>query len=63
MTKARRIREQQHLSLNDVAAKLNISPSQLSRFERGEREMAFPKLRALAELYGVTVDELMSEAA
>ena len=61
MRKARFIRQDSGRSLTDVVRATTIGLSHLSDFERGESWMSEEKLRELATLYGVTIDDLLAE--
>lgn len=54
-----RLRKQAGLSQEDVAQKLFISRQSVSKWENGGAEPGIEHLIALADLYGVTVDELV----
>jgi len=55
----RRLRKQAGLSQEDVARRLFISRQSVSKWENGGAEPGIEHLKALAVLYGVTVDELV----
>ena len=54
-----RLRTEKGLSQEDVAKKLFVSRQSVSKWENGNAEPGVDNLKALAELYGVTLDELM----
>lgn len=54
-------RKRSKLSQEAVAEKLGVSRQTLSRWERGETEIPAQYLPKLAELYGVSVNELLGE--
>lgn len=54
-----RLRKEKGLSQEDVAQKLFVSRQSVSKWENGNAEPGVDNLKALAELYGVTLDELM----
>lgn len=56
----RRSREQKRWSQLDVAAKTGISNMSISNYEREEREPSLATLATLAELYGVSIDWLVT---
>ncbi len=56
----RELRRQRQLSLDAVAGETGISKSTLSRLESGQRRASLEMLFPLAQLYGVTLDELVS---
>lgn len=51
------------LTQADVAAKLNVSRQAVSRWESGDTTPTMDKLKALAKIYGVSLDWLCSDAA
>lgn len=55
------VRMQQHRSLQDVESLSGgeLKASVLGAYERGERTVSIPRLRALAGFYGVPVTELL----
>lgn len=55
-----KLRKEHNLSQEELAQKLNISRQAVSKWERAEASPDTDKLIDLAELYGVTVDELLS---
>ncbi len=54
-----RLRKERGLSQEDVARKLFVSRQSVSKWENGAAEPGVDNLKALAKLYGVTVDELV----
>ena len=48
-----------NLLQTDVAAKLNVSARTVGNWENGVSFPRAPELMALAELYGVTLDDLI----
>lgn len=54
-----RLRKEGGLSQEDVAQKLFVSRQSVSKWENGNAEPGVENLKALAKLYGVTLDELM----
>lgn len=54
-----RLRKQAGLSQEAVAQKLFLSRQSISKWENGGAEPGIENLKALAKLYGVTVDELV----
>src|ERR1700753_2056469 len=54
----RRLREQAHLTIEDVAEKLECSSSKISRIETGHVGVTPKDARELLKLYGVPSDEL-----
>jgi transcriptional regulator with XRE-family HTH domain len=57
----RAVRLRQHRSLHEVAdaSHGHFKLSTIGSYERGERAITVPRLRELAELYHVSVDELL----
>lgn len=58
----RKLREGRHLSLQEVAGKLEIDSSLLARFERNERPISKLNLIKLAKFFDVEYDEFITEA-
>lgn len=58
-----RLRKEKGLSQEDVAQKLFVSRQSVSKWENGNAEPGVDNLKALAGLYGVTLDELVGHAA
>ena len=54
-----RLRKAAGLSQEDVAKKLFVSRQSVSKWENGGAEPGIENLKALARLYGVSVDELV----
>ena len=54
-----RLRKESGLSQEDVAQKLFVSRQSVSKWENGNAEPGVENLKALAKLYGVTLDELV----
>lgn len=60
LTSVRRLREEQGLTQEELARRVGVSPPAVSKWERG---LAFPsmgKVVKLAEVFGVTVNEVVS---
>lgn len=55
------IREALGVSVADIAARLAIKPTSYRRYERGERNMYLHQAVAVANMLGVTVDQLIRE--
>ncbi|MBR0278062.1 MAG: helix-turn-helix transcriptional regulator [Clostridia bacterium] len=51
-------RSQSNLSQKDVSEELGIAQSTYSLYENGEREPNLAKIKKIAELYMVSIDEL-----
>lgn len=49
------------LSQKAVAVKLGVSPSTVSKWERGEGKPRSDKLPAIARLYNCSIEELLEE--
>lgn len=58
----RTLRKQKGFTLKEVANKLNLAESTISLYETGNREPDHLTLCALADLYEVSVDELLGRA-
>ena len=59
----RRVREQRHLTLTEVAGRSGISKSTLSRLETGQRRPSLELLLPLTHLYQVPLDDLVGAPA
>lgn len=55
----RRLRQSSGLSQEEVARSLYITRQSVSKWENGQAEPGVDSLKALAALYGVTIDELV----
>src|SRR5579885_3127138 len=55
----RRLRRQQGLTLDALAAAAEVSPSHLSRLERSQTLPSFPVLAKIAEALGADVNQLV----
>ncbi|MCZ0753959.1 helix-turn-helix domain-containing protein [Anoxybacillus sp. J5B_2022] len=53
------LRKQQNWTQEDVAQKLNMSRSQISKWETGETLPDLQSLEKLSDLYGVSIDSLI----
>ena len=60
-TKLKELRKQNHYSQEYVAEQLNISRQAISHWENGRAYPDIDNLVLLAELYGVSVDELLED--
>jgi len=56
----KRLREQQGLIQKQVAMELGIGYSNYNKMENGAREPSVAELQKLANLYNITVDELLN---
>jgi transcriptional regulator with XRE-family HTH domain len=56
----RRHREEQQLSLRELARRLGISPSAISQFETGKSRLSVSTLYAIVTELGISLDELFS---
>jgi len=54
-----RIRQQKAISQREFCAKLEVSQPMMSHYERGERRIPSDLLADMAEILGVTTDELI----
>jgi transcriptional regulator with XRE-family HTH domain len=62
LERLKQLREARDLSQEDLSAGTDISVSQISRYERGERDPSLSHLRRLSEFLGITVAELIGDA-
>lgn len=60
-TRLRAYRRLRRMSLDEVSARIGISPSTLSRMESGQRRITLELLIPLAKVYETSLDELVSE--
>ena len=56
--KTRRVRKTKDISQKEIAAKLNISQSAVSKIERGHTKLTETKMQKLADSLGVTPEEI-----
>lgn len=61
MLRLREFRERAGLRQVDVAKKMNVDQAAVSKWESGENGISRKYHKKLAKLYGVTVDELLSD--
>ncbi|MGN0203203.1 MAG: helix-turn-helix transcriptional regulator, partial [Coprococcus sp.] len=54
------LRKINHLSQEELADKLNISRQTLSKYETGESLPDIEKCKAMAEVFGVSLDDLVN---
>lgn len=54
-------REREGLSVLDLAGKLHMTGQSIVRWEKGKNEPTADNLKRLSKLYGVSIDELLSE--
>ena len=59
--KIKKYREEKKLTQLEVAEVLRVKPSTISKYEAGTLEPNIESLKKLAELFGVSVDELLKE--
>jgi len=57
--KIRECREEAGLSQNDIAEKLSITRQAISKWERGINEPDIETIVRLADIYNVTIDQLL----
>ncbi|MFF3013631.1 helix-turn-helix domain-containing protein [Streptomyces sp. NPDC057939] len=58
-TRIRSLRKARGWSLDNLADRADISPSQLSRIETGHRRISLDQLSAIAEALGISLDQLV----
>ncbi len=61
--KLRDLRQDAGISQEEVAGRLFVSRQSISKWENGQAEPGVENLKALADLYGVTLDELTGREA
>ena len=54
-------RENKRMTQNEVAGILNVSPATISKYESGALEPNIESLKRLAELFEISIDELLSD--
>lgn len=54
-------REKKRMTQNEVADMLNVSPATISKYESGVLEPNIESLKRLAELFEISIDELLSD--
>ena len=54
-------RENKRMTQNEVASILNVSPATISKYESGALEPNIESLKRLAELFEISIDELLSD--
>ena len=59
--KVKLYRENKKMTQNDVADILNVSPATISKYESGALEPNIESLKRLAELFEISIDELLSD--
>ncbi len=59
MNRLRQLRQEKNLTLRDLSEKVNISFSQIGKFERNESLMNTEQAEMFAQFFGVTVDYLL----
>lgn len=59
--KIRSIREHQHLTQEDMAHKLKMSPQGYAKIERGETRLNLPRLEQIAEILETDILEFLAD--
>ena len=59
-SKMKELREAKHLGQKEVAAQLDMPVRTYGSYERGERTLSLPIAARIADIFEVTIDELMS---
>ena len=59
-TRIAALRRQQRWSQGELAEKLNISPSTIGMYEQGRREPSLETAAGIAEIFGVSLDYLVT---
>lgn len=63
MNRMRMLRQSAGMQLDDVAAKLNVSRTTVSRYELEKRQLDPATIHALCDLFGCTADYLLGRSA
>lgn len=58
--KIKEIREKQHISMNILSRRCNVSQANLSRIESGRQQPAFDTLERIVAALGYTLEEFFS---
>lgn len=61
MKRIKELREQRHMSQMELAREIGVSQVCLSRYETGERSPSYSTIKAIARVFGCSVDELLSD--
>ena len=59
----KRLRQEQELTVQELATKAKVSPGYLSEVERGIPAVSIDKLRQIADGLGVAIDDLLDESS
>ncbi len=59
--KVKRLRIGEGLTQKELAKKLHVSESAVSMWERGERSIGFEKADEIADLFGVSLNEILED--
>lgn len=59
--KVKRMRIDEGLTQKELAKKLHVSESAVSMWERGERSIGFEKADEIADLFGVSLNEILED--
>ncbi|MFZ7217546.1 helix-turn-helix domain-containing protein [Avibacterium avium] len=59
--KIRLIREMNHWSQEEMAEKMNLSPSGYAKIERGETQLHYEKLKKIAQIFDMDISELVKD--
>ena len=62
MNRIKELRMQYHMKQSDVAKLVNLSPSAISNYELGIREVDAPTICRLCEVFGCTADYLLGRS-
>ncbi len=57
----RHLRRQNHITMAEAARKIGISKATLSRYENAETEVKASVLLKMADLYGVSLEDLLKK--
>ncbi len=60
MNKIKELRKERKISQKELAALINVAPNTISGYEAGIREPSLEKLQKIADIFGVTVDEVIT---
>lgn len=63
MIQIEKVRKQAGMSQGELARKLNVTQGAVSQWEKGLTNPRLPLLMEIANIFGVSVDELLKESA
>jgi transcriptional regulator with XRE-family HTH domain len=58
--KIKKLRELKNMSMPHIASEMGISTTEYEKMELGETEVTYSKLNQIAEIFGMSADEIIS---